>query len=47
MADDEKETGGGGEDSTFESLERDFQEVIFHVYTCTTCTQEAAHEFEL
>ena len=27
MADDEKEGRGGGEDSTFEALERDFQEV--------------------
>ena len=27
MADDEKEGGGSGEDSTFEALEKDFQEV--------------------
>ena len=27
MADEEKEGGGSGEDSTFQALERDFQEV--------------------
>ena len=31
MADDEKEGRGGGEDSTFEALERDFQEVCWAV----------------
>ena len=34
MADDGKGGGAGGEDSTFETLERDFQEVfkISHVH---------------
>ena len=36
MADDGKGGGAGGEDSTFETLERDFQEVYKIInFTCT------------
>ena len=35
MAEDEKEGRGGGEDSTFEALERDFQEVCCMVFSFT------------
>ena len=47
MADDEKESGGGGEDSTFEVLDRDFQEVRkYHLISAVLfCSLRSFHTY--